>query len=324
MKKTTFLVAMVVIAIVGATFVRFQGRYDCTSVEKYDLIKDECYFDCNSDADCKKITKQRDAELDKAFAGSKSKVAGAKPTSAKDLDPSGSSLYTRATTNSETSGTVYTVTPTGLQPTLSSAKHKELWELANRLMGSSTVQKRLLSFEVFDDNNNDVGASVWRSDNPDKWHMSVNEAFADNKVDLIRTIIHEYGHIITLSGDQVTEVEGACPRLELSEGCGTQKSYINNFNSQFWNTYGIAPGKAGELSESEAADLYASYPRSFVSEYASTNITEDMAESFADFVVKAKPQSNAIKDQKVKFFYQYPEFVSLRNNIRAVAAQEKL
>lgn len=323
MKKTFLILACIFVVLSGFIVIRYQNQSDCTSVESYDFIRDECYFDCSDDTECNKLTKQRDAELDAAFSQSKSKLAEAKPESGQVLNTTNGALYNRQTTGSETSGAIYTVTPSGLKPA-PQKEHKDLWELTNRLIGKDTIKNQLLSFEVFDDNKNDTGASVWRSNDPYKWHMSINQAYADNKRDLIRTIVHEYGHILTLSGNQVETIEGACPRLQLSEGCGRTASYINSFDQRFWKNYGFESSQAGELSEQDAADLYANEPESFVSEYASTNITEDVAESFADFVLKTKPNSNIVKEQKVKFFYSYPELVSLRDNIRAAAAKEIL
>jgi len=59
------------------------------------------------------------------------------------------------------------------------------------------------------------------------------------------------------------------------------------------------------------------YADRFVKEYASTNHGEDIAESFARFVLLDAPTANQIKDQKVKFFYDLQELAAIRNQIRA-------
>lgn len=312
------IIGIVTIVVIGFVFIRWQGAASCTSIEKYDVLNGQCYFECDSDQQCQKLSKQVDAELNQNFAQSQTKTAPKKPAPVPTL--SHGDLYNSTSTGSETKGTIYTVNPHGIQPSPTIA-HQNLWQLVNTLIGRDVAQQRLLSFEVFDDANNETAAAVWRSDNPAKWHMSVNQAFASqDKKDLIRTVIHEYGHILTLSDNQVGEVQGACPRLQLSEGCASGSSYINSYYDQFWKNYDLTAGQAGELSQSDAASLYASEPQAFVSEYASTNIAEDIAESFADFVVKAKPTGSAIKDQKTRFFYNYPELVSLRERMRSAAA----
>lgn len=54
----------------------------------------------------------------------------------------------------------------------------------------------------------------------------------------------------------------------------------------------------------------------FVSDYAATNIEEDIAESFRIFVCGEKPTTLSVADKKVLFFYDYPELVKIRNEYR--------
>ena len=54
-----------------------------------------------------------------------------------------------------------------------------------------------------------------------------------------------------------------------------------------------------------------------MTDYAATNPGEDIAESWTHFVINDKPSGDSIADQKVRFFYDYPELVELRDKIRA-------
>jgi len=66
----------------------------------------------------------------------------------------------------------------------------------------------------------------------------------------------------------------------------------------------------------EPGDVY--NEKDFVTEYASTNPGEDIAESFAFFVLRPKPSSSKKKsDQKMLFFFDYPELVKLRSYVRS-------
>jgi hypothetical protein len=330
MRKTPILnkkfvsIMLVLLVMIGGfvTIVpRLTGAQQCTSVEKYDFIRDECYFECDSQRQCDALSQKVDEELSASFSATQTKATTSKPTSPRNSDDG--QLYTIQSTGSETNGTVYTVQNSDLQPSPSQNDEK-LWNLVVALLGTQNVQKHIVSFEVFNEENNDTAASVWRSDsNASQWHMNINSAFAtQDKKDLIRTVVHEYGHIITLSGDQVVGVSGACPRIQLDEGCGNDDSYINAYYNQFWKNYGFEASSVGSISEDDAAELYNMEPKSFVSDYASTNITEDIAESFADFVTKSKPSGTEVMDQKVQFFYQYPSLVSLREQIRVAIAKE--
>jgi hypothetical protein len=61
--------------------------------------------------------------------------------------------------------------------------------------------------------------------------------------------------------------------------------------------------------------FYKSHQDQFVDDYATTHPTEDIAESFAYFVFTPKPNGDSIKEQKIAFFYEYPELVQLRADI---------
>jgi len=322
MKRTVLFAIIIAFVVVGSLatilLVRMQGAQNCTSVERYDLLTDECYFECDTDQECAALSQQVNDELNQSFAQTQTKTAASKPLSSQALEQG--SLYDAQSTGSETGGNIYTVTPEGLVPR-PTQQDEAIWALTVKLIGTKVASERLLSFEIFDDTNSDTAAAVWRSDNPAKWHMSVNAALGpEGRKDLMRTIVHEYAHILTLSDNQVGEVRGSCPRLEMSEGCANDSSYIQRFYDRFWKAYGLTQNESGELSEPAAARLLESRPDSFVSDYASTNIAEDIAESFTEFVFSAKPTGSNEKDQKVRFFYDYPELILLREQIRAAAA----
>ena len=61
--------------------------------------------------------------------------------------------------------------------------------------------------------------------------------------------------------------------------------------------------------------FYKKYQDQFVGDYAVTHPAEDIAESFTHFVFSPKPAGESIRDQKVRFFYEYPELVELRGQI---------
>ena len=69
------------------------------------------------------------------------------------------------------------------------------------------------------------------------------------------------------------------------------------------------------MYKTEVHEFYAKYPDQFVSEYAATNPVEDIAESWTEFVMRPKPTGTSIADQKVQFFYEYPELVETRRQI---------
>jgi len=49
--------------------------------------------------------------------------------------------------------------------------------------------------------------------------------------------------------------------------------------------------------------------------FYTTNVEEEMAESFAFFVLNPKPSGDAVYEQKVAFCYEFPELVKYRQRI---------
>ncbi|MEH3033092.1 MAG: hypothetical protein PGN07_03395 [Aeromicrobium erythreum] len=310
---------VVSLTVLGVVVDRVEGAADCTSVESYDALRDECYYECDTDEQCEALGKQVDRELDARFRSARTKAPTTKPVDPGD-GPAGR-RWTLRSTGSETEGTVYTVTKDGLVPRPSRGD-RALWRVLTQLLGTREAERRFTSFEVFDDDRNDTAASVWRSDDPDRWHLNVNDAYTeDGRIELVRTLVHEYGHVLTLSGDQVPEVSGRCPRITLSEGCGRKGSYVQAFYAAFWRDYGLGRDGVGSLSAKTSAALYREDRSAFVSEYASTDLAEDVAESFADFVLKAPPRGRTVAADKVRFFADYPELVALRTRLREGAAR---
>lgn len=318
-----FGVVAVLLSGVGMLSVAAVRANDCTGVESYDIWNDECYFECDTDEECAELSKQVEDELNEEF--SDSKVAENTKTPVAPNQKFSGKLYTNKDTATETKGKTYTVQPDGsLQPQPTSA-HSDLWNLFTKIAGKEAATKKLVSFEVFNDPDNDTAASVWpTSDSGQTWHMNVNEAFASDRKDFIHTLVHEYGHILTLSNDQVSKVSGACPRFELSEGCAKDNSYIQAFQSKFWAKYGEnIPENDGENAD-QVTEFYSKHKSDFVSDYASTNPAEDIAESWANFVLRAPSEGTTNADKKRQFFYEYPELVSLRDKIRLAVGSDLL
>jgi hypothetical protein len=62
-------------------------------------------------------------------------------------------------------------------------------------------------------------------------------------------------------------------------------------------------------------NFYKTYSDQFVTEYAATSPEEDIAEAWAFFILSPKPEQDSIANEKVLFFYEYPELVQLRQEI---------
>lgn len=323
------LIAIGVTVVIAGTLIYMYGfnrlsQADCTKYEKYDSLRGACYFECETDEQCEEIAKKVDAELNAFFADSKSKISKDKPVAppAKQAEPAETKVnntrsYSADETGSETNGTIYTVTSTQDLYPKPSADDQKLWELFVRIASKQTIAERLETFEVFNNEDNDSAASVWESETAaGKWHMNVNAAFASDRKDMIHTMVHEFGHIATLNATQVEKTSGSCPLISVPEGCVKQGTVLGSFYTKFWQQYGERAGGQDDEPVAEYSD------DAFVSEYASTNMIEDLAETFAFFVLRPAPTGSSQKDQKIKMLYDQSEMVSLRNRIRAGLASE--
>jgi hypothetical protein len=168
------------------------------------------------------------------------------------------------------------------------------------------------------------------------WALVVDPADASRPRDLTFTLLHEFGHLLSLNSSQVTPDEAvlshpddlqiykqeaaSCQQYFASGGCSLPDSYINQFFQQFWtkiygewSTVNAARKKSNYIAL--LAHFYHRHPTQFITAYAATSPEEDMAETWAYFVLNPKPADDSLAHRKVLFFYGFPELVTLRNQI---------
>ncbi len=206
------------------------------------------------------------------------------------------------------------------------AYHQEVWKRVTELIPES-YRTHLQYFYIFSDGTEGTMAYVEPMDDG-RWSLAVDAA--DAKADpreLTLTIIHEFGHTLTLGVDQVDgagdipydQAEAQCkPRYFTGDGCAKPDSFIEKFYETFWagKTAKVYRRVQATSTEGDDSAVYEDNPSAFVTEYAATSVTEDIAESFAYFVFHDRPTGKAIKDDKVRFFEQFPSLMKLRKDMR--------
>lgn len=229
-----------------------------------------------------------------------------------------------------------------------SALQNEAWQVFTELIPAADRQM-VTQFNVFTDGYSNTLAAVDQSkQDAAQWMLEVDIADLEDKNALIFTMIHEYAHLLTLNASQVEpdaeivndpfnlelqkEKAAACPNYFPGNGCSYADSYIHAFYNRFWLEV------ADEWQQVDALqygtddfvpyynalyDFYKTHADQFVGDYAVTHPAEDIAESFTHFVFSPKPLGNSIKEQKLAFFYEYPELVQLREDILSGACQLK-
>lgn len=211
--------------------------------------------------------------------------------------------------------------------------HEAIWDFFTRLIPAPR-RKFISGFTIFTDGPENYLASVSQSDrDPKQWDLNVDFADSQQKTALTFTLLHEYAHLLTLNSDQVDISQSvyrnpnddkiyqrevnACKQYFTGEGCSKPDSYINVFFDRFWPDIYAEWQKIDQEQDEKTHDnmldnFYKTYEDQFVTDYAPTSPSEDIAESFAFFVLLPKPGNTSIANEKVLFFYEYPELVELR------------
>ena len=233
--------------------------------------------------------------------------------------------------------------------------HKQLFDIFVSIAPKQILDEVVFLYISTDDYGGQEAASVGRDgDYPLKFWLSIdpldNAPSAgpiDEKFQKV-LMIHESAHILSLSSSQgdndaIPDDLYEEPYTELRElfqektsacvnyysdvpGCMNSNSYINKFFQKFW--VDIYPSFKWywdfddyDKFEDHNALFYKKYQMQFVTDYAATNPDEDFAESFMFFVMKEKPTKPTVNfihsDQKILFFYDFPELVEMRNDIRS-------
>jgi len=215
----------------------------------------------------------------------------------------------------------------------------EAWRIFTTLIPSEDRQM-VAQYLVFTDGFENTLAAVDQTPNDlTHWIVEVDVADLKNKDAFLFTLTHEYAHLLTLNSSQVNIDEevfndpsnvslleskaAACAYYFTDGGCSHPDSYVNAFYKRFWVDINTEWKKIDALQYADDLNpyyaglynFYLAHQDQFVDDYATTHPTEDIAESFAYFVFSPKPTGISIRDQKILFFYKYPELVDLRQSI---------
>ena len=195
--------------------------------------------------------------------------------------------------------------------------NKTLWEMFVRTNAPEIVN-RVNSFHVFLTSPPDTPGlygSV-RSDLKGRYALTIviqthMKAGVLDTAEVYNTYLHEGFHIASLSQADASVVmkDYVCPTYFSTAyfgQCVGNNSYLMKFTAKFY--------KGGYGQYTSKFDVTAN--RTCTSEYGCTKFTEDIAESYMEFVAKDKPTTNDVADQKILFFYDFPELIALRTQIR--------
>ena len=217
-----------------------------------------------------------------------------------------------------------------------SASHQFIWDYFTTIIPGDE-RTFIAEYSITTDGVDNTLAAVTQTYNdPSQWALEVDILDISDTYNLTFTLIHEFGHLLTLNAEQVPpsvrvfnnpddldiyeSERAACPEYFPGEGCSKPSSYVNAFYDRFWVDIYDKWDEINYIEDDDAYyealdDFYYKYEDQFITAYAATTLEEDMAESWSFFVLAPKPQPTSIAKEKVLFFYDYPELVQLREEI---------
>ncbi len=195
------------------------------------------------------------------------------------------------------------------------AAYKKIWDLASSIM-LPQYREAISKFTLFTDGVSGKLAEVEFLDGKktkynlglDYWDVYDEKGNFRNEKTLMETIAHEYGHIITISNEQVDLYQ--VPYKEVFADIGTYKkgSYLQDFYDAFYNRL------EKDAKSMDFDEFYATYIDQFPTRYASYSPSEDLAECFAFF---ATGETDVLPPPKLSFLLKYPELVRARDFVLA-------
>ena len=216
------------------------------------------------------------------------------------------------------------------------AAHQQIWDYFAALIPLE-YRSTLAEFSIMTDGTDNILAAVAQTyDDPNLWGLEVDIADTSDYYYLSFTLVHEFAHLFTLGPDQVPpsiaifnnpedndlylQESSACTTFFPGEGCANPDSYMNAFYQEFWTGIYDEWNEINLIEDEDQYyealdDFYYKYEDQFLTDYSVTHPAEDIAEAFGFFVFAEQPDGDTIAEQKILFFYQYPELVQLRSEI---------
>lgn len=189
---------------------------------------------------------------------------------------------------------------------------QDLWEQMRAMLPEGAYEN-FGRFTIFTDGTYNTLAYVSAMDSRgDKWEIAVDPADAEDGELFTETVLHEYCHHITLNSGQVEYTSRQTTSTYNEDGMvSLPGSYLDEFYQSFWTDY-----LDDRLANMDSYNFFLRHEDDFVSDYASTDPSEDIAESFTYFVLYDRQPGDAVWEAKINFFYDYPELVEFREQTR--------
>lgn len=199
-----------------------------------------------------------------------------------------------------------------------SGRFLSIWERYSAIIPADyegTVDR----FRLFSDGEGSRVAYVSISE--DDTLLAVDIRDNHNRSQLYRTLIHEFAHIYSLPMDDFT-----CNSTLMS--CLKEDALLYDYMQRFWTQYDENWYDNTNKSMPQREAFYNTNFSDFYIPYQVTNVKEDFAVTFVQFIIRPTPKNPVqLKDIKVESLYEHEELVLMRlemlENILALEESEQ-
>lgn len=209
------------------------------------------------------------------------------------------------------------------------------WKQIYEVLPKEMMDKYVKELELITDGKEETLAGVKATDESNThWNFGIDPAdLPKGKItanqDFMHTLIHEFGHVLTLNNTQIEPSEADYQvgedRYLTMEGLAFKESYINQFVQEFWykeDRIEIWDEIQNIQNERKRIDritlFYLNNKNAFFTAYAAESPEEDIAESWTFFILKDRPHNDKTElHKKLLFFYRFEELVAMRSEILA-------
>lgn len=179
----------------------------------------------------------------------------------------------------------------------------EIWQLYANIVPDEYVNE-VNRFRLFSDGEGSRVAYV--SISPGDTLLAVDIRDIQNRSQLYRTLIHEFAHVYSLPIEDFT-----CPTTQIS--CLKEDALLADYIERFWTQYGEDWYDNTHKPMPQREAFYNNNFQDFYIPYQATNVKEDFAVTFVQFIIRPTPIDPVqLKDIKALSLYEHEELVRMR------------
>lgn len=200
------------------------------------------------------------------------------------------------------------ITVKGDLPADNEGEFIDLWHTLTRVFPEQYLDA-IHTYRLFSDGEGNTAAFV--SIERDGTTLGIDVRDNLDKPSKYRNLIHEFGHLYSLPIDDFTN---DCDTTDLN--CLKENTILDDFRNRFWSQYDEQWHENSGKSQAQIEGFYNNNVTAFYTPYQATNVKEDYAITFMQFITyKIPSNSSQLRDVKVQSMYENDDLVVMRVNI---------